>query len=184
LTGDWNSTDPPTALRTAVDRTPVFGILLRSYTFPGVTDVNLLDHIVKMAEAAEATGFHSMWATDHFYQVPLFGRPDEPMLEAYTLLSAIGARTSRIKLGPLVTGVTYRNPALVAKLATALDVITRGRAILGIGAAWEPNEHAGYGLPVPGYRRETGDAGGGGSGLSGALPARTGHIPRQVLPPP
>ncbi|MGH2727946.1 MAG: TIGR03560 family F420-dependent LLM class oxidoreductase, partial [Actinomycetota bacterium] len=91
-----------------------------------------------------------VWVMDHFYQLPPLGGPDRPMLEAYTLLGAIGARTSRVRLGALVGGVTYRNPALVAKEATTLDVITKGRAILGLGAAWYDVEHNGLGFDFPG----------------------------------
>ncbi len=70
---------------------------------------------------------------DHFFQLPPLGGPDQPMLEAYTLLGALAARTQRVQLGTLVTGVTYRNPGILAKIVTTLDVISRGRAILGIG---------------------------------------------------
>jgi F420-dependent oxidoreductase-like protein len=86
---------------------------------------------------------------DHFYQLPPMGGPSQPMLDAYTLLGAIAARTSRIRLGALVTGVTYRNPAHLAKIVTTLDVISAGRAILGIGAAWYDVEHEGLGFDFP-----------------------------------
>src|SRR5262249_26969760 len=76
----------------------------------------------------------------------------EPMLEAYSTLAALAAQTSRVRLGTLVTGVTYRHPALLAKMVTTLDVISRGRAVLGIGAAWNAGEHAGYGIPFPSVR--------------------------------
>jgi F420-dependent oxidoreductase-like protein len=86
---------------------------------------------------------------DHFYQIGGIGPETEPMLEAYTALAGLAARTSRVKLGTLVTGVTYRNPALVVKMVTTLDVISRGRAVLGIGAAWNDSEHRGYGFEFP-----------------------------------
>ena len=86
---------------------------------------------------------------DHFWQLPALGGPDEPILEAYTLLGALAARTERVQLGTLVTGVTYRNPALLAKMVTTLDVISHGRAILGIGAAWYEEEHDGFGFEFP-----------------------------------
>jgi F420-dependent oxidoreductase-like protein len=86
---------------------------------------------------------------DHFWQLPALGGPDEPILEAYTLLGALAARTERLQLGTLVTGVTYRNPALLAKMVTTLDVISKGRAILGIGAAWYEEEHDGFGFDFP-----------------------------------
>jgi F420-dependent oxidoreductase-like protein len=86
---------------------------------------------------------------DHFWQLPPLGGPDEPILEAYTLLGALAAGTERVQLGTLVTGVTYRNPALVAKIVTTLDVISHGRAVLGIGAAWYEPEHEGMGFEFP-----------------------------------
>ena len=90
-----------------------------------------------------------MWVMDHFFQLPPLGGPDQPMLEAYTLLGALAARTRRVQLGTLVTGVTYRNPGILAKIVTTLDVISRGRAILGIGGAWYDVEHQGLGIGFP-----------------------------------
>jgi F420-dependent oxidoreductase-like protein len=89
---------------------------------------------------------------DHFFQLPPLGGPDQPMLEAYTLLGALAARTQRVQLGTLVTGVTYRNPGILAKIVTTLDVISRGRAILGIGGAWYGVEHQGLGIGYPSDR--------------------------------
>ena len=89
---------------------------------------------------------------DHFYQIRTVGQPDEPMFEAYVLLGALAAVTSRVRLGTMVTGVTYRNPAHLAKIVTGLDVISGGRAILGIGAAWNEDEHRGYGFDFPPLR--------------------------------
>ncbi len=86
---------------------------------------------------------------DHFYQIPSVGPRTDPMLEAYTVLGAIAARTERASLGAMVTGVTYRNPAYLAKVVTTLDLVSAGRAILGIGAAWNDDEHAGYGFGFP-----------------------------------
>jgi F420-dependent oxidoreductase-like protein len=86
---------------------------------------------------------------DHYFQLPPLGGPDQPMLEAYTLLGALAARTERIQLGTLVTGVTYRNPGILAKIVTTLDVISKGRAILGIGAAWYDVEHQALGVDYP-----------------------------------
>jgi len=102
-----------------------------------------------VATTAEASGFDTLLVMDHFYQLPMLGSPDQPMFEAYTLLSALAARTSTIELGTLVTGVTYRNPAYLAKVVTALDVISRGRALLGIGAAWFDVEHDALGFEFP-----------------------------------
>jgi F420-dependent oxidoreductase-like protein len=109
----------------------------------------LFDEVVARASAAEETGYDSVWVMDHFFQLPPMGGPSQPMLDAYTLLGALAARTSRIRLGTLVTGVTYRNPAHLAKIVTTLDVISAGRAILGIGAAWYDVEHEGLGFEFP-----------------------------------
>jgi F420-dependent oxidoreductase-like protein len=86
---------------------------------------------------------------DHFYQIRGVGPETAPMLEAYTVLAALATQTAKVKLGTLVTGVTYRNPALLAKEVTTLDVISKGRAILGLGAAWNEDEHVGYGFEYP-----------------------------------
>jgi F420-dependent oxidoreductase-like protein len=120
--------------------------------FSGVETADLFEHVAGLATAAEDAGFHSVWVMDHFFQLPSMGGPDQPMLEAYTLLGALAARTSRVQLGTLVTGVTYRNPAILAKIVTTLDVISKGRAILGIGAAWYDVEHRGLGVDYPADR--------------------------------
>jgi F420-dependent oxidoreductase-like protein len=86
---------------------------------------------------------------DHFYQIGTIGQEDEPMLEAYTTLGALAQRTDRVLLGTMVTGVTYRNPALLAKTVTTLDAVSKGRAVLGIGAAWNESEHRGLGFDFP-----------------------------------
>jgi F420-dependent oxidoreductase-like protein len=125
------------------------GLQLPSFTFPGLPDDRLFDRITEIAVAAEDSGFDSFFVMDHFQQIGMIGPPEDPMLEAYTLLGAVAARTSRIKLGTLVTGVTYRNPALLAKIVTTLDVLSNGRAILGIGAAWNEKEATEYGYEWP-----------------------------------
>jgi F420-dependent oxidoreductase-like protein len=127
----------------------LFGLHHPSYTFPGVPDDRLFDRVVENAQAAEKAGFDLFTVMDHFYQIRGIGPETEPMLEAYTTLAAVAAKTSRIKLSTLVTGVTYRNPALLAKQVTTLDVISGGRALLGIGAAWNEDEHVGYGIEFP-----------------------------------
>jgi F420-dependent oxidoreductase-like protein len=129
-----------------------FGLQLPSFTFRGVPDDRLFDRVVEIAMAAEGSGFDSFFVMDHFQQIVNVGPPEEPMLEGYTLLGAVAARTSRMKLGTLVTGVMYRNPALLAKIVTTLDVVSRGRAILGIGAAWNENEAGEYGYDWPSTR--------------------------------
>ena len=126
-----------------------FGFHMPNFTYPGVPADRLFDRVVEQARAAEKAGFDLVTVMDHFYQIRGVGPETEPMLEAYTTLAGIAAQTSRIKLGTLVTGVTYRNPALLAKQVTTLDVISKGRAILGIGAAWNEDEHAGYGFEYP-----------------------------------
>jgi F420-dependent oxidoreductase-like protein len=120
-----------------------------NFTFPGVPNDRLFDRVVNNAKAAEDAGFDLVTVMDHFYQIRGIGPETEPMMEAYTTLSALATQTSRVKLGTLVTGVTYRNPALLAKQVTTLDVISKGRAILGIGAAWNEDEHKGYGIEFP-----------------------------------
>jgi len=125
-----------------------FGLQLPNFTL-GVPDDQLFDKVVEFATAAEDVGFSSVWVMDHFYQLPALGGGDQPMLEAYTLLGGLAARTSKVQLGTLVTGVTYRNPAMLAKIITTLDVISKGRAILGIGAAWHDIEHEGLGFDFP-----------------------------------
>ena len=125
-----------------------FGVQLPN--FSGPDSAHLFDHVAGLATAAEASGFDSVWVMDHFFQLPPLGGPDQPMLEAYTLLGALAARTHRVQLGTLVTGVTYRNPGILAKIVTTLDVISKGRAILGIGGAWYDVEHQGLGVEYPG----------------------------------
>jgi F420-dependent oxidoreductase-like protein len=122
-----------------------FGLQVPIFTYEGVSDAKLFERIADIARTAESSGFDSLWVMDHLNQIPGAGKQDEPMLEAYTLLGGLAARTSTIKLGALVTGVTYRNPALLAKIVTTLDVVSSGRAILGIGAAWFEAEHVAFG---------------------------------------
>ena len=124
-----------------------FGVQLPN--FSGVDPADLFGHVADLATAAEEAGFDSLWVMDHFLQLPSLGGPDQPMLEAYTLLGALAARTRRVQLGTLVTGVTYRNPAILAKIVTTLDVISRGRAVLGIGGAWYDVEHQALGVDYP-----------------------------------
>jgi F420-dependent oxidoreductase-like protein len=99
--------------------------------------------------AAEEAGFESIWVMDHFFQIQFVGPPEMEMLESYTTLGYIAARTSRVGLGTMVTGVTYRHPGILAKQVTTLDVLSGGRAMLGIGAAWYEQEHRGLGVPYP-----------------------------------
>ncbi|BDT98471.1 MULTISPECIES: LLM class F420-dependent oxidoreductase [Nocardia] len=105
----------------------------------------LFPTVVAQAREAEAAGFDTAFVMDHFYQLPGIGTPDEPMLEAYTTLGGLATATERIQLSALVTGNTYRNPAMLAKTVTTLDVASGGRAVLGIGAGWFELEHRSLG---------------------------------------
>ena len=129
-----------------------FGLHLPSYTHPDTPPERLFDRVVEQAKAAEAAGFDVVSVMDHLYQIDGIGGPDEPMLEGWSVLAALARETTRVRLGTLVTGVTYRNPALLAKQVTTLDVISGGRAILGLGAAWNEVEHNGYGYDFPPIR--------------------------------
>jgi F420-dependent oxidoreductase-like protein len=125
-----------------------FGLQLPNFTFAVPTE-GLFDEVVKRATAAEESGYSSVWVMDHLYQLPALGGELQPMLEGYTLLGALAVCTDSVQLGTLVTGVTYRNPAMLAKIVTTLDVISKGRAVLGIGAAWHDVEHRGLGFEFP-----------------------------------
>jgi F420-dependent oxidoreductase-like protein len=122
------------------------GFQIPNFTFPDVPDAALFGRVAEMATRAEASGFDTVFVMDHFYQLPMLGPPDWNMLEAYTLLGALAARTERARLGTLVTGNTYRNPALLGKIVTTLDVISGGRALLGIGTGWFEEEHTALGF--------------------------------------
>jgi len=120
------------------------GLQIPSFDFPGVPPDKLFDRVADIARAAEGAGFDSIWVMDHFEQIT--GNPNDPILEGYVVLAGIAARTERVDLGTLVTGVIHRNPAILAKMVTTLDVLSKGRAILGIGAAWNDTEQAAYGI--------------------------------------
>ena len=116
------------------------GLQIPNFSY-GTGVEELFPTVVKQAQEAEAAGYDSVFLMDHFYQLPGLGTPDQPMLEAYTALGALAAATEKVQLGTLVTGNTYRNPTLLAKAITTLDVISQGRAILGIGTGWYEHEH-------------------------------------------
>lgn len=116
------------------------GLQIPNFSY-GTGVAELFPTVVAQAKEAEAAGFDSVFVMDHFYQLPMLGSPDQPMLEAYTTLGALAAVTEKVQLGALVTGNTYRNPTLLAKAITTLDVISQGRAILGVGTGWFELEH-------------------------------------------
>lgn len=132
--------------------TPWFGLHLPDYTFPDTPPERLFERLVALACAAEGAGFSLVTVMDHFYQIRGVGPETEPMLECHTTLGALAQRTSRVRLAALVAGVTYRNPAMLAKTVTTLDVLSGGRALLGLGAAWNEDEHLGYGIDFPPIR--------------------------------
>ena len=131
-------------------RAPIrLGFQIPNFNFPGVGEEQLFERLSDMASAAESAGFDSVFVMDHLHQIRGVGPPENWMLEGNTILAALAARTSKVNLGLLVGGVTYRNPALMAKITTTLDVISGGRAILGLGAAWFEGEHEAYGFEFP-----------------------------------
>lgn len=121
------------------------GYQIPNFTYPHTTVDHLFEVVVAQAREAEESGFDTVLLMDHFYQLPVIGAPDDPMLECYTTLAALARETSTVQLSALVTGNTYRNPALLAKTVTTLDVVSGGRAVLGIGAGWFEREHHDYG---------------------------------------
>ncbi len=122
------------------------GYQIPNFTYPGLGPAEIFDNVVAQAKAAEACGYDRVFVMDHFYQLPGIGRPDEPMFECYTMLSALAQHTERVRLSALVTGNTYRNPALLAKSITTLDHVSHGRATLGIGCGWFEKEHEDLGF--------------------------------------
>jgi F420-dependent oxidoreductase-like protein len=121
------------------------GYQIPNFTYPGVPAESLFDTVIAQAREAESAGFDTVLVMDHLYQLPGIGTPDNPMLEAYTALGALATATSSVQLSTLVTGNTYRNPPFLAKAVTTLDVVSKGRAILGIGAGWFELEHNSFG---------------------------------------
>ncbi|HTA09977.1 MAG TPA: LLM class F420-dependent oxidoreductase [Streptosporangiaceae bacterium] len=105
--------------------------------------------LAAVARTADEAGFDSIGVMDHFFQISMIGPPEQDMLEAYTTLGFLAACTSRARLLTLVTGAVYRHPGILAKIVTTLDVLSGGRAWLGIGAAWNEEEARGLGIPFP-----------------------------------
>jgi F420-dependent oxidoreductase-like protein len=124
------------------------GLQVPNFTWPN-GQAQLGDTFGLIAERAERAGLYSMWVMDHFFQIRGVGPAENEMLEGYSALAFAAGHTNRIKLGTMVTGVTYRHPGILIKTVTTLDVLTHGRAYLGIGAAWNEEEHRGLGVPFP-----------------------------------
>lgn len=122
---------------------------LPNFNHPDTPPDQLFERLAEIATTAEDSGFSSITVMDHLHQIPGVGPRTNWMLEGNTVLGALAARTERVSLGLLVGGVMYRNPALVAKITTTLDIISGGRAVLGLGAAWFEEEHIAYGYEFP-----------------------------------
>jgi len=124
------------------------GLEISNFTWPERPG-QLGDTFGLIVERAEKAGFYSLWVMDHFFQLQEIGPVEGEMLEAWSALAFAAGRTNRIKLGTLVTGVTYRHPGILVKTASTLDVLSHGRAYLGVGAAWHEEEHQWLGIPFP-----------------------------------
>jgi F420-dependent oxidoreductase-like protein len=124
------------------------GLQVNNFTWEG-GDATIGETFGAIGRRAEEAGFDSLWVMDHFFQIQGIGPAEWPMLEGYAALSYIAGQTSRIKLGTMVTGVTYRYPGILVKTVTTLDALSGGRAYFGIGAAWFEREHLGLGVPFP-----------------------------------
>jgi F420-dependent oxidoreductase-like protein len=124
------------------------GLQIPNFTWSGGPP-ELRAKIAEIARGAEDAGFYSVWVMDHFFQIPMVGPAEHDMLEGYTVLGYLAGVTNRVRLGTLVTGVTYRRPGVLVKTVSTLDVISGGRAYFGVGAAWFEREHQGLGVPFP-----------------------------------
>jgi F420-dependent oxidoreductase-like protein len=124
------------------------GVQLNRFAFPG-GDPAIGPGVADVARRAEQAGFASLWVMDHFFQIPIIGPAEDPMLEGYSALAYAAGVTERLALGTMVTGVAYRHPGVLLKTVTTLDVLSGGRAYLGIGAGWFEREHHGLGVPFP-----------------------------------
>ena len=124
------------------------GLQIANFTWPGGA-AEIGNRLGEIARAADDAGFYSLWVMDHFFQIPPVGPAEDDMLEGYSALSYCAAVTKRVKLGTMATGVVYRYPGILVKTATTLDVLSGGRAYLGIGAAWFEREARGLGVPFP-----------------------------------
>src|SRR5918996_120352 len=117
-----------------------------SYDYSNQNTSRIIDTLSNLVSKAENKGFDSFWVMDHFHQISVVGKPEEPMLEGWTTISVLAGITTKIRLGTLVTGVIYRYPSVLAKIAATLDVLSKGRLFLGIGASWNEEESLAYGI--------------------------------------
>ena len=124
------------------------GLQIPDFTWPG-GPARLGPDLARVARAADDAGFSAIWVMDHFFQISSLGPPEHEMLEAYTTLGFLAGHTSRARLGTLVTGALYRYPGILTKIVTTLDVLSGGRAWLGIGAGWNEEESRALGIPFP-----------------------------------
>ena len=124
------------------------GLQVPSFTYPE-GQAALGDTFAQIAQRAERAGLYSLWVMDHFFQIQFVGSPEMEMLEGWSALAFAAGVTNRIKLGTMVTGITYRHPGILVKTATTLDTLSHGRAYFGVGAAWNEDEHKGLGVPFP-----------------------------------
>lgn len=124
------------------------GLQISAFTWPGGAEA-IAPTLARIVRDADRAGFDSIWVMDHFFQIRGNGRPEEPMLEGWTTLGFLAAHSTRARLGLMVGGVHYRHPGLWVKAATTLDVLSGGRAWLGIGAAWNEEESRALGFPFP-----------------------------------
>jgi F420-dependent oxidoreductase-like protein len=121
-----------------------------SFDYDSGNTAQIVDYLKGLIVKAENIGFDSFWVMDHFHQIPFIGKPEEPMLEGWTTISVLAGMTTKIKLGTLVTGVLYRHPSVLAKVAATLDVLSKGRLFMGIGASYFEGESSAYGITSTG----------------------------------
>jgi F420-dependent oxidoreductase-like protein len=125
-----------------------FGIQHPNFSYDGKGE-QIVESLRKATTTAERLGYDSFWVMDHFHQIQNVGQEQEPMLEGWTTIGAMAGFTSKIKLGTMVTGNIYRHPSILAKMGATLDVLSKGRLIMGIGAGWNEQESKAYGIPFP-----------------------------------
>ncbi len=141
-----------TRATSSVDRSPrgptghTFGLMVNRFDW-GIDKHSLADQLCSIAVRAETAGFRDLWVMDHFRQIPQVGRAWEDIPEAHTLLAYLAGATNRIRLGTLVSGISHRHPMVLGRMLATLDVLSAGRAHLGLGVAWDEEEHRAYGIP-------------------------------------